>query len=393
MKRITIWDMDFYHKKSFTPNPIAMKLSSYHKQKGHLINFISEAYHITMSFDTFYIIKEKPRTPKPPGHLLHHKQVNLIGKSFKFFDNYWIPPKIISAVRPDYLLYPDVHRNAYYNANIAQFYHNGTLLNKKQPFENTKKHHKKTLVIDKEFWLVSQENMKSCLMELKQYKNIAFLHPIDLKILLSSEDLMALFVNLNFSSGTVFRFRNNYGQRYEDALELFKFIRRMKTAHGHIRITEIPFKTTTTDHWEGVDAGLYDLERCLKIMNEAKKHKIHIRFVSPSFRLESPYWYYFEMMEYWTMNMERVSYVELMLNSSTKHTGMPWYGILNNKLKWNFPNLYFLLAVLTKKKRWIEDYGFRQWGDDMIEYQLIDWNVVNTYKGGIENSIINMEEK
>lgn len=88
MKRITIWDMDFYHKRSFLPNPLAMKLSGYHKQKEHLINFVTKEEHIGMSFDTFYIIKEKPRTPKPPGHLLHDKRVNLIGKSFKFLDNF-----------------------------------------------------------------------------------------------------------------------------------------------------------------------------------------------------------------------------------------------------------------------------------------------------------------
>jgi len=385
--------MDFYYKKSFVPNPVAMKLSSYHKQKGHKINFITEDYHITMSYDVYYIIKEKPRTPKPPGHLLHDKRARLIGKSFKFLDNFWKPPFIISAVRPDYLLYPDVERNAYYNANIAQFYHNGILLNKKQPFENTKKHHKKTLVIDKEFWYVSEENMKSCLLELKEYKNIAFLHPIDLKILLGSEELTTLFIKLNFSQGTVFKFRNTYGQTKNKAFELFDFIDRLKAAHSHIRITEMPFKAVTTDHWEGVEAGLYDLERCLQIVDEAKKRKIHIRFFSPDRRLESPYWYYFEMFEYWTMNLEQLSYVELMIHSSSKRNGLPWYAILNNTLKWNFPNIYFLLAVMTKKQEWIEQYGYRQWGDNFIEHHLIDWKTVNTFKGGIENSMKNTEDE
>ncbi|RLI51913.1 hypothetical protein DRO61_01140 [Candidatus Bathyarchaeota archaeon] len=333
MKRITIWDMDFYHKKSFTPNPIAMKLSSYHKQNKHLINFVTKPYHITMSFDIFYIIKEKARTPKPPGHLLHDKRVKLIGKPFKFFNNYWLPPQIISAVRPDYLLYPEVERNAYYNANIAQFYHRNKLLKKKQPFENTKKHHKKTLVIDKGFWRASEENMETCMLELKEYKNIAFLHPIDLKILLNSEDLMTSFIELHFSQGTVFRFRNNYGQGYEDALKIFEFIERLKNANKHVKITEVPFKAVTTNHDEGIDAGLYDLERCLKIMDNAKSRKIHIRFFSPDNRLTTPFWYYFEMMEYWTLHLEKFSYVELMLNSGMKRTGLPWYGILNNKLK------------------------------------------------------------
>lgn len=333
MKRITIWDMDFYYKRSFVPNPIAMKLSSYHKQKGHKINFITMDYHIPMSFDIFYIIKEKARTPKPPGHLLNDNRVKLIGKPFKFFDNAWSAPQIISAVRPDYLLYPEVERNAYYNANIAQFYHKGKRLEKKQPFENTKKHHKKTLVIDKEFWHVSEANMKSCLLELMQYKNIAFLHPIDLKILLHSEELKTLFINLKFSQGTVFRFRNNYGQTYEDAMVIFEFIGQLKKSTHRVRITEVPFKAVSVDHREGIDAGLYDLERCLRIISYAKEHKIHVLFVSPDNRMTTPFWAYFEMMEYWTMHLEKFSYVELMLNTGMKRTGLPWYAILNNKLK------------------------------------------------------------
>lgn len=88
MKKVSIWDMDFYYKKSFTPNPIAMKLSSFHKQKGDLINFITEDYHINMSYDLYYIIKEKTSTPKPPGKLLDDKRVKLIGRPLRYFDNY-----------------------------------------------------------------------------------------------------------------------------------------------------------------------------------------------------------------------------------------------------------------------------------------------------------------
>ena len=102
----------------------------------------------------------------------------------RFFDNYWTPDAIVSAVRPDYLLYPENPKDAYYNANIAQFYHDGVLLSTKQPFENAIAYHKKTLVIDKEFWAASEENIISCLQELTQYRNVAFLHPIDVKKIL-----------------------------------------------------------------------------------------------------------------------------------------------------------------------------------------------------------------
>ena len=35
----------------------------------------------------------------------------------------WEINEIIAACRPDYLLYPKVEDNAYYNADIVQFYH------------------------------------------------------------------------------------------------------------------------------------------------------------------------------------------------------------------------------------------------------------------------------
>ena len=86
MKRITIWDMDFYYKKSFSPNPKAMKISSYHQQIGNLVNFVTEKYHINMLFDELYIIKEKKSTPRPAGNLIDDKRSRLIGSDFRYDD-------------------------------------------------------------------------------------------------------------------------------------------------------------------------------------------------------------------------------------------------------------------------------------------------------------------
>ena len=226
--KITIWDMDFYYKKSFVPNPLAMKISSFHKQQGDLVNFVSDEYEIFMSYDIYYLIREKDLTPKPPGRLLDDVKVRLIGRGMRFFRETWNPPEVIAAVRPDYQLYPEKEQDAYYNANIVQFYHNGNRLSLKQPFENAIKYHKKTLVIDKEFWDVSYEDIILCLQELTKYKNIAFLHPINLKKILKNSTVSDLFTKLDYSPGTIFRFRNNYGQDYEDAIVIFELIQKMK---------------------------------------------------------------------------------------------------------------------------------------------------------------------
>ena len=392
MKKISIWDMDFYYKKSFQPNPIAMKISSFYKQQNCIINFVMEESHINLSFDEYFIIREKASTPKPSGKLMDDQRSRLIGRTFRFFDNFWKPSPVISAVRPDYMLYPENENDAYYNANIAQFYHEGKRLLKKQPFENTKSFHKKTLVIDKEFWDVSDDDIESCLQELKEYKNIAFLHPINLKKIATNYHLRKLFKELHFSQGTIFKFRNNYGHEFEDMLVLYDFIDELKAAHDHVKFTNLPVKAVTLDHWEGgVDAGLYDLERCLRIADEAKRRKIHIRIVSPENRFDSPFWYYFEILEYWTIYLERLSYIEMMLNSATKKSKLQWFQILNNPKKWVTPNTYFLLSVLTKKPEWIEKYGYRQWGENFIDKFLIQWDSVNTYIGSWEKDMKNTE--
>ena len=385
--------MDFYYKKSFRPNPTAMKISSFHKQQGHLINFVTEEYHINLTYDLYYIIREKSATPKPPGIFIDDKRVRLIGDNFRFFDNYYNLDPVISAVRPDYLLYPENPRDAYYNAHIAQFYHKGIRINKKQPFENTKEHHKKTLVVDKEFWDASEKDIVSCLQELKNYRNVAFLYPINLKKIIENDMITSLFKELHFSQGTIFKFRNNFGQELHHAQVLFLFITELKEKNSHVRFSNLPFKSVTTDHWESSKNAIKDLKRCLKIVNEAKKFKVHIRLVSPRNRFDSPYWYYFEILEFWTLYRERLSYIELMLHSAIKRTGLPWYGILNNSIKWITPNTYFLLAVMTKHPEWIKDYGLRQWGDEMLGSEWIDWNVVNLYKGDLEKNLENSEEE
>lgn len=192
--------MDFYYKKTFVPNPVAMKVSSFHKQQGHIVNFVENEFEINLSFDLYYIFRELEKTPRAPGHLVDNKNSRLIGRPMRFFDNYWEPNEIIAAVRPDYLLYPEKNeRAAYYNAEVVQFYHKGKRLPILQPFGNTARFHRKTLVIDKEkdFWEASTKDMLEVLEELSQYKNIAFTEPISLKRIMENKKVRELFVNLH----------------------------------------------------------------------------------------------------------------------------------------------------------------------------------------------------
>ena len=85
---ITIWDMDFYCRTTVLPSPVAMKISMYHKQIGDSINFVETKYNIDMAFDKMYILKKKKKTTMPAGRFLEDSRVKLVGKYFKYYDNY-----------------------------------------------------------------------------------------------------------------------------------------------------------------------------------------------------------------------------------------------------------------------------------------------------------------
>jgi hypothetical protein len=381
--RVTIWDMDFYYKATVVPNPEVMKISSFHKQNGDLINFVEEKGHINMPYDLFYLVKDKRRTKMPPGKLMDDDRVRLMGRYFKHFPNYWLLTDVVAAVRPDYLLYPEKKYGAYYNANFVKFYNKGRKLEVIQPFENTKKYHKKTVVIDKDFWIHGEKDIISCLETLTTYKNISFLAPIKLKIIINSPRIRKLFLKINFSQGTIFKFQNNIGSTFEKAAVMFDFIEDLKEINPSVRFGDIPIRCVSTDHWEDKENAINDLERCLQIMNEAKERKIHIILVSPKRRdFETPYWYYFEILEVWSKQFYDKSYIELMLNSSMRRFKLPWYAILNDSMKWSLPNLTYLLRILVNKPEWIEKYGYRKWGEKMLNKQLINWEEIEKFRGG-----------
>lgn len=69
--------MDYYYNptKRNAFNPDAMKISSYHKQLGDKINFVTKQDDIHRPYDLYYIIKEKTTTPNPPPVFFLDKNV------------------------------------------------------------------------------------------------------------------------------------------------------------------------------------------------------------------------------------------------------------------------------------------------------------------------------
>jgi hypothetical protein len=52
-----------------------MKISSYHKQLGDKVNFVTTKDDIYRPYELYYIIKEKQKTPLPPVDFFINKRV------------------------------------------------------------------------------------------------------------------------------------------------------------------------------------------------------------------------------------------------------------------------------------------------------------------------------
>jgi len=114
-----------------------MKLSSYHKQRGDIVNFAENSYYLRLDFDTMYVVREGAAGSLPAGIPLCDPRVYLIGKGFRFYERYMKEiPEVISACRPDYLLYRMDEDNKMTRANIIQFYSNGKRLPLIQDYHN-----------------------------------------------------------------------------------------------------------------------------------------------------------------------------------------------------------------------------------------------------------------
>lgn len=128
MKRIIIWDMDWYERNSFVPNPQAMKVASFHVQLGDLVYFVNEEKDLNFDYDLIYVFREKKNTKFPPLKILDSKKSKLCGSEFIYYEGYWEPDAAIAMTKPSYDLYPLSDKNIYKGAHVIQMLYGTTFL-------------------------------------------------------------------------------------------------------------------------------------------------------------------------------------------------------------------------------------------------------------------------
>lgn len=376
MKRVMIWDMDWFERNSFTPKPDAMKVASFHKQSGDNVYFIETIEDLLFDYDLIYVFRIMKNTKFPPLKILDSPKSRLCGKEFVYYEGYWEPDAAIAMTRPSYTIYPLRDENIYKGAHIIQLFYGTSILRNKQDFTNfIEQPRKKSLVVDETIWEAAEKDIVEALQELQTLKHIEFLNDISFKRIVESEAIRKEFLKLDIIGGTHMPFVNDLGHTFEDAKKIIDFIAEFKESHA-VRIPGIKFESVIYDHYEDHDNGIKDLERILKIITYGKKHKVLIEALAPKQRLQTPYWAFFEVLVTWTKYSPYTSYIQAMLASTSSRTDSTWDQILNDTTKWSTPRVWFLLHIWVKYPEIIGKYGLIIWGDTKIDISKVNLEAV-----------------
>jgi hypothetical protein len=346
-----------------------MKLSSYHIQKGDIVMLAQEEMDLKYQHDLMYVVREGMIGSIPPLINARDTRVKLIGKAFRFYDNY-MPDidEVQAACRPDYTLYPIKEENRLSKADMVQFYSNGKRLNKIQNFENAYRKSHYTYIIDADFWTKNIEDIRACVSLIQKSKNVAFKEPISLKNILERPEVKEIFFSLNYDKRAALPLVNDCS--YERRWEVIEFLVEFKKRYPTTKIPVLQFPTTSGPHRDTKHA-FEEFEECLKILDVTKEYQIHIQFIGP-LREETTFWFYFEELETWTRYRETLSFIEHMATTSSWLHKLPVDSLLWEKSKWSTTQIEMLMDLIKLHPDTIAKYGFRKWGDSYYHHQNIE---------------------
>lgn len=371
---ITIWDTDWCANKESFPNIYCMKLSSYHQQLGDTINFVDDDFKGNLVCDKRYIFREKDSTPLPPKQYIDAANTILLGRGFRYYNVKQVS-MTVAACRPDYLLYGLNKNSIFENSNFLLFYHNGKRIPLSQDYHNTLSGRKKNLVVDKTFWKANDDDLIWCLDFLAQEKNIAFLDPISLKRILTNKTVMEKFLNLNFTTATNFKWKNDYGSEPDEVTRLVEFLTKLKS-RTHSAIGTIPIKLVQCNQFEEEDGWKIDLIKALRTVKYCREKGINCELVLKPNDLCAYPWL-FNTLSKWSKAKYKISFVEYVLAPICLEKGISWSDILNNSLKWSNAAIDNLIGLLTESAFQNEiDLFFCGAKNTSLNKNLINWEII-----------------
>lgn len=334
--RVTIWDLDYYHAKRKVNcfNPDAMKISSYHKQLGDSVNFVTKEDDIYRPYDLYYIIKEKTATPQPPMSFILDRKVRWWGKAYRGKVN-WKMNDVMLGCRPDYLLYPERNTKQERAEHIRLFNNNAELLPRRQDWANTFTN-KHVIVTDPYMWFSDKNSIIQALDMLQEAQNISFLEPIWIQKILAYEEIKNKFLTLKFAPGGMINWTTINFDQLEDAIQL---IRDFKELHPHVAPSKLilDYRDKKRSHWESRDYALEDFYKLRELILRCKREVFNIELRMPASRFETPYFFLFEELARWTKYNFTYSWLEF-LSDRFGHVGPGQMSeFWSNPRLWNEP--------------------------------------------------------
>lgn len=370
---VLILDLDWMFEKSELPNVECMKLSSFHKQRKDVVYFVGDMSELTMAYDKLYVHSNSDSTPAIGSKILNDKRTTLLGRRFALCGAKQ-PGTIVMGCRPDYLLYDTSNKQAssYLNANFVTFFTDaGGKIVERQPWKNTKKGVKRTIVTDNVLWKQLPEEIERCFDELKNEKNIVFLAPISIGYLIANNSVREKFFNLHFLPGTHFKWKNDVGSDENSALKIVQFLRefRLHTKSDLGAIPVHPYENLS----ESPERNLIRLIRVLALF---KQNKFKC-FLPP---MDCPSSQPIQWIRNWCAKGFENSFIEEMVFFTSASKGQRWFQIVNNPQNWGNNRIKFLIQLLSNKEfQTILPEMSVQWGNNSIDYSCIDLKLIEQH--------------
>ena len=373
-----------YYNTSHIPNIYAMKLSSFHKQKGDFVLMVKPGDKIIGKCDVIYIIREKKQTPFPPSRIYERTEAKFLGKAFEGHEDFITFKPYVMSVRPDYKLY-EKDDSPFSDAQYVLYSYGFSLIENMQDFHRKKILENKTrwtIVADENLWDFKEEYLLKILDRIiKEEENIYFLNPIKLSLLIRSEAIRERFYKIKFARKSKLNYINDLGNDFKYAKPIIDFFSTFSERNKTIKYKPPEFKIITKDHWKKPETALYDFENCMRIMSYATKKKLRINFKYPNRRLTTPVWNYFEFFKNWSAYNHKKSYVKALLLPAVKATGRKEWELINDIRWWkNGPKLQQLVHLLCNYEQLMRETAFVNWDekDDILE--KIDFNYIKEHE-------------
>lgn len=367
---ISIWDLDYYYTRNKVNcfNPDVMRISSYHKQMGDEINFVTHDYDIYRPYDLYYLVRENSKTPNPPARFFTDKKVRWLGEASLSRIN-WTLSSIMLSCRPDYLLYPEKKTFFERSEQIQLFDNEGNLLPQTQDSSNVFLR-KGNLEVDKHMWDSSKNNIMIALNKLADKKSLSFWEPIPLQILLSDKDITTAFITLPFNNFSVLAFQPIDFDLVPRAVD---FLVELRKQHPRSRIIDVVIQFNSDAHWENVEYARQDFERIKTAIIYGRNRGVNLVSMPLEYRLVTPYFLLFEMLSRWTLCHNHLSWLEYLELTYPQ-------CIINNPATWNGAYRDLLRQTCQDKKFLLLKWKEKGYSENLIPWKLLEKEFQFKYK-------------